>query len=84
MEEELLMMCHKCQPDLTSSMDTAYSATITGPFCPLGPANDLTSWLIDSGSTSHFIPHPEDLYDMESYQIEVTVADGSTVMTTHT
>eukprot|EP00957_Ditylum_brightwellii_P145112 11052590-Ditylum_brightwellii.AAC.1 len=65
-------------------METAYSDTITGPLYPLGPANDLTNGLIDSGVTSHFTPHPKDLHDMEPCQIKVTVTDGSTVMATHT
>eukprot|EP00957_Ditylum_brightwellii_P005990 453561-Ditylum_brightwellii.AAC.1 len=64
-------------------METTFSATITGPLCPLGPVNYLQNWLIDSGATSHFAPHPEDLYDMEPCQIEVTMADGSNVITTH-
>eukprot|EP00957_Ditylum_brightwellii_P085159 6476857-Ditylum_brightwellii.AAC.1 len=65
MEEEVLMICQECQPESTSLIETAYSATITGPLYPLGSANDLRNWLIDSEATSHFIPYPEDLQDME-------------------
>eukprot|EP00957_Ditylum_brightwellii_P114881 8760813-Ditylum_brightwellii.AAC.1 len=61
-----------------------YSATITGPLYPLGLANDLRNWLIDSGATSNVTPHPEDLHDMKLCQIEATVADGLNVMVTHT
>eukprot|EP00957_Ditylum_brightwellii_P209547 15362222-Ditylum_brightwellii.AAC.1 len=39
MEEEMLM--------------TAYSDAITGPLYPLGTANDLRYWLIDSGAISY-------------------------------
>eukprot|EP00957_Ditylum_brightwellii_P177439 13515537-Ditylum_brightwellii.AAC.1 len=71
-------------PSKEQSARAAYSATNTGPFFSLSPANDFRNWLIDSGATSHFTPHPLYLHDMEPYQIEVTVADGSTVMETHT
>eukprot|EP00957_Ditylum_brightwellii_P048580 3686514-Ditylum_brightwellii.AAC.1 len=75
MEEEMLMTCQYCQPDPNVSIKTAFSATITEPLYPLGPANDLRNWLIDSGVTLYFTPHPEDLREMESCQIDVTVAD---------
>eukprot|EP00957_Ditylum_brightwellii_P125724 9583753-Ditylum_brightwellii.AAC.1 len=80
MEEEVLMTCQDCQSFLNVSIETAFFVTITGPLYSLGPANDLRNWLIDSGATSHFTPHPEDLRDMEPCQIEVTMADGSTVL----
>eukprot|EP00957_Ditylum_brightwellii_P196617 14980304-Ditylum_brightwellii.AAC.1 len=78
MEKEVLMTCQDCQLDPNFTIETAFSATITGPQYSVGPANDLRNWLIDSGAKSHFTPHPEDLKDMEPCQIEVTVADGST------
>eukprot|EP00957_Ditylum_brightwellii_P066540 5051021-Ditylum_brightwellii.AAC.1 len=84
MEEEVLMACQDYQPDPMFSIETAFSTTNTGALYPLDPANDLRNWLIDSGSTSHFTPHPEDLREMEPGQIDVTVADGSTVLATHT
>eukprot|EP00957_Ditylum_brightwellii_P143602 10940469-Ditylum_brightwellii.AAC.1 len=76
-EEEVLMACQDCHPDPNFSIETAFSATSTGLLYSLGPANSLRNWLIDSGATSHFTPHPEDLREMEPYQIDVTVADGS-------
>eukprot|EP00957_Ditylum_brightwellii_P077721 5906015-Ditylum_brightwellii.AAC.1 len=78
------MTCQDCQPDPNLSIETALSVAITGPLYSLGPANDLRNWLINSGATSHFTPHPEDLRDMEPCQIEATVADGSTVLVMHT
>eukprot|EP00957_Ditylum_brightwellii_P048506 3680884-Ditylum_brightwellii.AAC.1 len=78
MEEEVLMACQDCQPESNSPIETAFSATITGPLYPLGPAIDLRNWLIDSGTTSYFTPHAEDLQDMEPYQIDATMANGST------
>eukprot|EP00957_Ditylum_brightwellii_P194207 14790945-Ditylum_brightwellii.AAC.1 len=83
MEEEVSMTCQDCQSVPDFSIETVFSATITGPLYSLGPANNLSNWLIDSGATSHFTPHPEDLRDMEPCQIEVTVADGSIVLATH-
>eukprot|EP00957_Ditylum_brightwellii_P188437 14345334-Ditylum_brightwellii.AAC.1 len=84
MEEEALITCQDCQPESDFPIETAFSATITGPLYPLGPTNDLRNWLIDAGATSHFTPHSEDLKDMEPCQIDITVADGSTVLATHT
>eukprot|EP00957_Ditylum_brightwellii_P181429 13820254-Ditylum_brightwellii.AAC.1 len=84
MKEGVLMACQDCQPDPIFSIETAFSATITGPLYPLGPVNDLRNWLIDLGATSHFNPHPEDLRELEPCQIDVTVADGSIVLATHT
>eukprot|EP00957_Ditylum_brightwellii_P090136 6865200-Ditylum_brightwellii.AAC.1 len=84
MEEEVLMVCQDCQPKLNYPIEMAFSATNTGPLYPLDPTNDLRNWLIDSGFASHFTPHPEDLQDMEPCQIDITVADGSTVLATHT
>eukprot|EP00957_Ditylum_brightwellii_P120771 9212201-Ditylum_brightwellii.AAC.1 len=75
MEDEVFMTCQDCQPDPNA---LAFSAAITGPLYSLDPTNNLINWLIDSGGTFHFTPHPEDLRDMEPCQIEVTVADGST------
>eukprot|EP00957_Ditylum_brightwellii_P207313 15352429-Ditylum_brightwellii.AAC.1 len=82
MEEEVLITCQDCQSVPDSSIETAFSATIPGPLYSLGPVNDLRNWLIDSGATSHFILHPEDLRDIGPCQIEVTVADGSTILAT--
>eukprot|EP00957_Ditylum_brightwellii_P102167 7788230-Ditylum_brightwellii.AAC.1 len=64
MELEVLMICSDYQPESfsNSSMATTYPATITGPLYPLGPANDIRIWFIDSGPTSHFTPHPETIY----------------------
>eukprot|EP00957_Ditylum_brightwellii_P165565 12604058-Ditylum_brightwellii.AAC.1 len=84
MEEEVLMTCQDCQPDPFLLIKSVFSATITGPLHPFGPANDQRKWRIDSGVTSHFTPHPEDLRDMEPCKIDVTVADGSIVLATYT
>eukprot|EP00957_Ditylum_brightwellii_P054429 4123765-Ditylum_brightwellii.AAC.1 len=83
MEEEVLMTCQNCQSVPDFSIETVFSVTITGPLYSLVPANDLRNWLIKSGATFQFTPHPEDLRDMELCQIEVTVADRSTVLATH-
>eukprot|EP00957_Ditylum_brightwellii_P149247 11366403-Ditylum_brightwellii.AAC.1 len=83
MEEEVLMTCQDCQSVPDFAIETAFSATITRPLYSFGPANNLRNWLIDSGATSHFTPHPKHLRDMEPCQIEVTVADESTVLATH-
>eukprot|EP00957_Ditylum_brightwellii_P017419 1312054-Ditylum_brightwellii.AAC.1 len=75
MEEEVLMACQDCQSVPDFSTETAFSATITGPLYSLGSAKDLRNWFVDSGATSQFTSHPEDLRDMEPCQIEVMVAD---------
>eukprot|EP00957_Ditylum_brightwellii_P116521 8887934-Ditylum_brightwellii.AAC.1 len=66
-----------------SFIKTAYSATITAPIYSLDPVSDLINWIIDSRAKSHFNPHLEDLQIMDTCEIEVTVADGSTVLETH-
>eukprot|EP00957_Ditylum_brightwellii_P153654 11693356-Ditylum_brightwellii.AAC.1 len=77
MKEEVLMTCQDCWSVPDFVIETAFSATITGTLYSLGPATDQRTWLIDSGTTSYFTPHPEDLRDMKPCQIEITVADGS-------
>eukprot|EP00957_Ditylum_brightwellii_P169610 12909957-Ditylum_brightwellii.AAC.1 len=83
MEEEVLMPCQDCQSVPDFSIETAFSATITGPLYSLGPANDLRNWLIDLGATFHLTLYHKDLREIEPCQIEVTVIGGSTVLATH-
>eukprot|EP00957_Ditylum_brightwellii_P014348 1079947-Ditylum_brightwellii.AAC.1 len=83
MEEGVLMTYQDCQSVTDFFIETAFSAIITGPLYSLGPTNDMRNWLIDFGATSYFTPHPDDLRDMNPCPIEVTVADGSTVLATH-
>ena len=73
---------HTSKEEMNMLMEAAMSATTPDQLFSRGPSNDIRNWLIDSGATSHFTPFPEDLIDIESCQIDVTVADGSQVIAT--
>jgi len=49
---------------------------------PPRPATDFRMWLPDSGASSHFTNDAADLFDIEPCSIKVTVADGTTVLST--
>jgi hypothetical protein len=52
------------------------------PYQRFGPPL-LENWLPDSGATSHYTPLFSDLSDVEPCSVPISLADGSTKMSTH-
>ncbi|KAI2510994.1 hypothetical protein MHU86_3466 [Fragilaria crotonensis] len=52
------------------------------PYQRFGPPH-LENWLPDSGATSHYTPLFSDLHDVEPCSVPISLADGSTKMSTH-
>ncbi|MGH7954362.1 MAG: hypothetical protein ACREOZ_00200, partial [Gloeomargaritales cyanobacterium] len=46
-------------------------------------SKDLPNWLFDSGATAHMTPHLEDLENVNSCDVIITLADGSEVRCHH-
>ena len=44
---------------------------------------DLCNWIPDSGATSHYTPVFSDLSNVQSCNVPVSLADGSTKQSTH-
>ena len=52
------------------------------PYQRFGPPF-LSNWLPDSGATSHYTPLFSDLRDVQPCSVPVSLADGSTKLSTH-
>ncbi|KAI2504658.1 Mitochondrial protein [Fragilaria crotonensis] len=70
------MLLPTLEPQLISLM------TPQSPYQRFGPPL-LANWLPDSGATSHYTPLFSDLSDVEPCSVPISLADGSTKMSTH-